>query len=351
MELSFTFDASALAGKTVVAFESVSYEGKEIAVHADIESVPQSIYFSEIGTKAICPETGSQMAPPKKELTITDTVSYHLVPGKEYQLAGTLMDKETGKPLQMDGKPVTSELKFTPKEAEGSVNLSFTFDASALKGKTIVAFESVSQEGKEIAVHADINSPEQSIYFPEIGTTAKDGKDGDQEALAEKETQIIDTVAFKGLIAGEPSYRLVGTLMDKETGKEVLVDGKPVTAETTFRPETAEGTLDVPFTFDATGLGGHDVVVFEKLFVTVKDDKEEKEAEVASHEDIEAKSQTIRLTEIPGTPEEPEESKTPETPDVPKTGDTTNLWIPIAVLIAALVGIVVVIIRIRRKRF
>ena len=139
--------------------------------------------------------------------------------------------------------------------------------------------------------------------------------------------------------------------MDKETGKPLLVDGKPVTAETTFRPETAEGTLDVPFTFDATGLGGHDVVVFEKLFVTGKDGKEEKETEIASHEDIEAKSQTIRLTEIPGTPEEPEEPKTPEAPDVPKTGDTTNLWIPIAVLVAALVGIVVVIIRIRRKRF
>ena len=213
------------------------------------------------------------------------------------------MDQETGEPLLVDGKPITAEQTFTPKEAEGSVDLSFTFDASALAGKTVVAFESVSYEGKEIAVHADIDSPEQSIYFPENGTTAKDGKDGDQEALAEKETQIIDTVAFKGLMVGEYTYRLVGTLMDQETGKEVLIDGKPVTAETTFRPETAEGTLNVPFTFDATGLGGHDVVVFEKLFVTRKDGKEEKETEIASHEDIEAKSQTIRLTEIPGTPE------------------------------------------------
>ena len=149
-----------------------------------------------------------------------------------------------------------------------------------IEGKTIVAFESVSQEGKEIAVHADIHSPEQSIYFPEIGTTAKDAKDGDQEALAEKETQLIDTVSYKDLVAGGLSYRLAGTLMDKETGKEVLVDGKPVTAETTFRPETAVGLLDVPFTFDATGLGGHDVVVFEKLYVTIKDGKEEKEVEV-----------------------------------------------------------------------
>lgn len=260
------------------------------------------------------------------------------------------MDKETGEPLLVDGKPVTSEKTFTPKEAEGIEELTFTFDASALKGKTIVAFESVSYQEKEVAVHADINSPEQSIYFPEIGTTAKDGKDGDQEALAEKETKLIDTVAFKGLTVGD--YRLVGTLMDKETGKEVLINGKPVISETTFRPETAEGILDVPFNFDATGLKGHDVVVFEKLYVTVKDDKEEKDVEVTSHEDITAESQTVKLIEVPEEPEEPEKPETPptETPDVPQTGDTTNLWIPIVVLLAALAGIVAVAVRIYRKR-
>lgn len=250
----------------------------------------------------------------------------------------------SGEPLLVDKKPVTSELTFTPEEEEGSVELSFTFDASALRGKTIVAFESVSYQEKEIAVHADIKSAPQSIYFPEIGTTAKDGKDGDQEAFAEKETQIIDTVAYKGLIAGE-SYRLVGTLMDKETGKEVQVDGKPVTAETTFQPEKAEGTEDVIFNFDATTLQGHDVVVFEKLYVTVKEEDKEKEVELTNHEDIQAESQTVKLTEVPTEPEKPA-----DTPDAPKTGDTTNLCIPVAVLVAAFAGIVAVIIRIRRKK-
>ncbi len=300
------------------------------------------MFFPEIGTKAICPETGSQMALPKEELTIVDTVSYHLVPGKEYKLTGTLMDKESGEPLLVDKKPVTSELTFTPEEEEGSVELSFTFDASALRGKTIVAFESVSYQEKEIAVHADIKSAPQSIYFPEIGTTAKDG---DQEAFAEKETQIIDTVACKGLIAGE-SYRLVGILMDKETGKEVLIDGNPVTAETAFKPEKPEGTVDVTFTFDAEALKEHDVVVFEKLYMTVKEEDKEKEIELTNHKDIQAESQTIKLTEVPTEPEKPA-----DTPDAPKTGDTTNLWIPIAVLAAALAGIVAVVIRIRRKKF
>ena len=98
------------------------------------------------------------------------TVSYkHLVPGKEYKLTGTLMDKESGKSLMVDKKPVTSELIFTPEKADGTVELSFTFDARALKGKTIVAFESLSYQEKELTVHADIESEPQSIYFPEIG--------------------------------------------------------------------------------------------------------------------------------------------------------------------------------------
>lgn len=40
-----------------------------------------------------------------------------------------------------------------------------------------------------------------------------------------------------------------------------------------------------------------------------------------------------------------------DTPDAPKTGDTTNLWIPVTILMAAFAGIIVVTIRIRRKKF
>jgi LPXTG-motif cell wall-anchored protein len=68
--------------------------------------------------------------------------------------------------------------------------------------------------------------------------------------------------------------------------------------------------------------------------------------ELTNHEDIQAESQTVKLTEVPTEPEKPA-----DTPDAPKTGDTTNLWIPVAVLVAAFAGIVAVIIRIRRKKF
>ena len=336
VDVVFEFDGSSLAGKTTVVFESVTQDKKEIAVHADLEDGDQQIFFPEIATQANCPDTNTQMAVPKKELTITDTVSYHLIPNKEYKLTGTLMDKESGKSLQIDGKEVTSELTFTPEDAEGTVELSFTLDATALAGKTIVAFESVSYQDKEVAFHTQIDDDPQTIYFPEIKTTAKDGKDGDQEVLAEKETSIIDTVSYKDLVTGL-TYRVVGTLIDKETGKEVLIDGKPVTSEATFKPENSEGTVEVTFTFDATSLSGHDVVVFEKLYVSTGDKDNKKEVELTNHEDLNDDGQTVKITDVP--------KNTPDISTPVKTGDNTPILLYAGIAAGALLlaGIATVI--------
>ena len=336
VDVVFEFDGSSLAGKTTVVFESVTQDKKEIAVHADLEDEGQQIFFPEIATQANCPDTNTQMAVPKKELTITDTVSYHLIPNKEYKLTGTLMDKESGEPLQIDGKEVTSELTFTPEDAEDTVELTFTLDATALAGKTIVAFESVSYQDKEVAFHTQIDDDPQTIYFPEIKTTAKDGKDGDQEVLAEKETSIIDTVSYKDLVTGL-TYRVVGTLIDKETGKEVLIDGKPVISEATFKPENSEGTVEVTFTFDATSLSGHDVVVFEKLYVSTGDKDNKKEVELTNHEDINDNDQTVKITDVP--------KDTPDISTPVKTGDDTPLLLYAGIAAGALLlaGIATVI--------
>ena len=336
VDVVFEFDGSSLAGKTTVVFESVTQDKKEIAVHADLEDEGQQIFFPEIATQANCPDTNTQMAVPKKELIIMDTVSYHLIPNKEYKLTGTLMDKESGEPLQIDGKEVTSELTFTPEDAEDTVELTFTLDATALAGKTIVAFESVSYQDKEVAFHTQIDDAPQTIYFPEIKTTAKDGKDGDQDVLAEKETSIIDTVSYKDLVTGL-TYRVVGTLIDKETGKEVLIDGKPVTSEATFKPENSEGTVEVTFTFDATSLSGHDVVVFEKLYVSTGDKENKNEVELTNHEDINDNGQTVKITDVP--------KDTPDISTPVKTGDDTPLLLYAGIAAGALLlaGIATVI--------
>lgn len=119
----------------------------------------------------------------KGKITITDTVEYkHLVPGKEYKIVGTLMDKSTGKPFEIDEKAVTSEVTFTPDKPNGKIDVSFTFDASGIKTDTeLVVFETLYRDNVEIAVHADINDEGQTVRVnvpvPEKPSTPKTGDD------------------------------------------------------------------------------------------------------------------------------------------------------------------------------
>lgn len=108
---------------------------------------------------------GEKEVTAKGEITIDDVVEYkHLVPGKEYKIVGTLMDKSTGKPFEIDGKPVTSEVTFTPEKSNGKVTVLFTFDSKYIKSDTdIVVFESLYKDGNELAIHADIEDEGQTV--------------------------------------------------------------------------------------------------------------------------------------------------------------------------------------------
>ena len=115
------------------------------------------------------------------EVTIVDEVAYKgLTPGEEYAVTGTLMDKETGEPVQLREKDVTATASFVPDKSSDSVSLSFTFDGSALKGHDIVAFKTVSKEGAEVAVHADIDDAGQTVSLADksVTPTSPAPKDG-----------------------------------------------------------------------------------------------------------------------------------------------------------------------------
>lgn len=108
----------------------------------------------------------------KGEITIKDTVEYkHLVPNTEYVIKGTLMDKSTGKPFKVKGKEITSTVKFVPDKANGKVEVTFTFDGSAIKKDTkLVVFETLYRDGVELTAHADIDDKGQTVtikpYIP-----------------------------------------------------------------------------------------------------------------------------------------------------------------------------------------
>ena len=166
IEVEFTFDARSIQEKTdLVVFEGLRSDGIELAVHADIEDVGQTVTLTppEIHTTATI--GGKKEATAADTITIEDVVKYkNLIPGKEYTVFGELMDKSTGKSFFVDGKPVTAEATFTPEKSSGEVKMEFTFNAAGITEKTdIVVFEAVYHEKVLLAVHADIEDVGQTV--------------------------------------------------------------------------------------------------------------------------------------------------------------------------------------------
>ena len=126
---------------------------------------------------------GKKGAVAKGDITIEDTVEYkHLVPNTEYVIKGTLMDKSTGKPFKVKGKEITSTVKFVPDKADGKVEVTFTFDGSAIKKDTeLVVFETLSCDNVEIAVHADLKDKGQTVTI--VPPTPKTPKTSDNRNL------------------------------------------------------------------------------------------------------------------------------------------------------------------------
>ncbi|MCI8834991.1 MAG: VaFE repeat-containing surface-anchored protein [Ruminococcus sp.] len=185
-----------------------------------------------------------------------------------------------------------------------------------------------------------------------IGTTALDADSRTQTLSAGEDVTIVDTVMFEHLEVGK-EYTIRGVLMDKETGKPLLVEKrdkeeeteetvegtenpgtegtenlKPgettepgddedhpgremVTVEKRFYAPVSTGIVEMPFTFSSAGLDGKTVVVFETVFADGR--------KIASDEDLEEQNQTVRFIKEPEEPETPENPETPEKPQEPQT--------------------------------
>jgi len=324
VELEFTFDASLLAGETVVVFEDLLQDGKLVATHAEIDDESQSVKVVRIRTTATS-EAGCKTVT-GSTVTIVDEVAYEgLTPGETYTLKAVLMDAETGKPVQRDGgllpEDVTAEAEFTAKAASGKATVTLECEVAELGGHHLVVFEELyGPDGGKVTEHKDLEDEGQTVTVVQICTTATDAADGDH-VIESGKVKIVDVVEYKGLTPGE-TYTMNGTLMMKSTGEALVdADGKPVTATVDFKPEKADGVVEMTFEFDASELEeGTELVVFEECLDANGDI-------VAEHKDFDDEGQTV-VVDNPETPE------TPTKPGLPKTGDDVP-WIPIASLAGA----------------
>ena len=300
VDVEFRFNASGSKNHDFVVFETLYSNDVEIDKHEDPEDEDQTVHVPEVRTTATDVKTGDHIAYGGETVQIKDVVLYsNLIPGKEYEMSGTLMNKKTGKPVMSNGAAVTATKKFTPSAKDGSVELVFTFNGVDLRGETVVAYEECKTNGVPVAVHADLNDKDQSVNIPDIGTEAN---------LAKANKAVFDLVSYENLKPGK--YIMRGWLMDKKTGKMV----EDSEGETEFDvpeggPYSGAVTVDLPIK-NYGKLGGHKLVAFEELYYIAPgpNGDEETEVIVADHKDLDDGDQTVT---IPG--------------GKPKTGDDATL--------------------------
>ena len=286
-----------------------------------------------------------------KEVTIVDTVTLDgLEKGKKYQLKGWQMLKEENAELLIDGQRVESDYTFTADSEEMKIEIEYTFNASSLGGQNLVTFEELyalsnEDEPVKVAEHKDIDDEGQTVLITKriisIHTTAT-SEDGKKEIEAGKDVTIIDTVTLDGLEIGT-KYQLVGWQMIKDENAELIINGERVENDYTFTADSESMEVQIAFTFDASELGGKELVTFEELYDLSNPDEPTK---VTEHKDIEDDGQTVTITEVPETPEEPTEPEQPTTPDTPskttdapKTGDNTNIALFLGLLVLSGAGV------------
>ncbi|CUM77495.1 T6 antigen [Dorea longicatena] len=300
VEIQFTFNGSNLKkDQSLVAFEHVLTKGKEIATHAEITDIPQTVTVIEPSIKTTAKSSqagheGDKNVVRDTTATVKDTVEYkNLVPGKEYTLIGKMMDKATGNALlKADGSEVTGKATFTPESSNGTATVEITFDCADLDGHSLVAFEKLYRGETTIASHEDIDDVDQTVKVdtPLVETTATSsqaGHDGDKNIVRDTEATLTDTVEYKGLVTGK-EYTFIGTVIDKVTGKALLnADGSEVTASKTIKAADTYGTVELEFTLNCASLDGHELVVFEKIYQDGK--------EIGSHEDLNDGDQTVTV--------------------------------------------------------
>ena len=234
-------------------------------------------------------DTGAKESLPNEEVTVNDKFELKkLRKDFPYELRAKLVEKDNvSNVIAEDNK------KFTAEDYKGEETLKFTFNAKELEGKRLVVLTELHRLNRKgstlVAVHKDINNIDETVVFPKIKTTATDKKDGGKDLFAGEKETVKDKVSYFNLIIGRV-YKVMGRLVDAETGEPILDNGKEVTAEKEFTAKESNGFVELEFTFDARALAGKTVVLFEDVY--------QDKIKIATHTDITDKEQSIYIPKI-----------------------------------------------------
>lgn len=276
-----------------IKYAEITAANNSTAIEVEFSNAPTSL-----GTVATDKNDGDHYIEAQNNATIVDKVNYCVEPGRQYIIKGVLMDKSTGKELLIGGKKIESSAGVKPMASCGSATMEFVIDARELNGKDVVVFERLYEykddgnyENEDpIVKHENINDSKQTITIISLGTEAKDGIDDDKQILADKTAVVKDTISY--CVKPGQKYTIRGTLIDKATGEPLLVDGNKIEGAIEIEPTEACGTAEMLFHFDATGMEGKEVVVFERLYIFKAETNDEGDP-IIVHEDPNDEAQTV----------------------------------------------------------
>lgn len=280
VDVEFTLDAKPLRGKTFVVYEHVyTLAGMLVGMHKNDEDKNQIVSTPEIKTRAWDKISGDKIVTYGTNTGIVDTITYKNLLAGNYTAKARLVDKDTGTVLSQ------GESKFVATTPDGTVDVDLVVDAKANKGKTVVVYEEVYDEGEKlIADHINLGDVDQTLYIPDIHTTAKGLKNKKKLLILGEDVVVSDVIDYSTFIPGE--YVAKAKIVDKSNPSDVIGE-----AEQRFTVSEANGSVAVDITIDTTELVGKTLVVFEDVY-DIKGNL------IAEHEDADDVEQTVYVAEI-----------------------------------------------------
>ncbi|EGT4824609.1 TPA: SrtB-anchored collagen-binding adhesin [Clostridioides difficile] len=284
-------------GAKMIEF-TITENGKIVDLTDEVHSIYNQIKRGDLEGVKIGAGTHKRLADVPFRITSKTTGESHIVVTDDNGQFSTSSDWASHKHNTNKGKTSEDGVWFgtsEPDDSKGAL-LYDTYIIEELsctsnKGFTLIPpFEIVVSRNKvtvDLGTLTDEYEKEISIH-----TTAT-SKDGEKSIIAGKEVTIIDTVKLDGLVKGT-KYQLKGWQILKDENAELIIDGKRVENDYTFVADDEEMKVEIAYTFNASALGGKNLVTFEELY-DLSNPKEP--IKVAEHKDIEDDGQTVLITE------------------------------------------------------
>ena len=278
---------------------SITENGKIVDLTDESHSIYNQIKRGDLEGVKIGAGTHKRLANVSFKITSKTTGESHIVVTDKNGQFSTASNWASHKRNTNAGKSSEDGIWFgtsEPDDSKGAL-LYDTYEIEELacesnKGmKLIPAFEVVVSRNKvtiDLGTLTDEYEKEITIH-----TTAADKVTGEKVIIAGKKVTIVDTVTLDGLEEGR-KYQLKGWQMLKEENAELLIDGKRVESDYTFVADNEKMKVEISYMFDASELGGQNLVTFEELY-DLKNPEEP--VKVAEHKDIDDEGQTVLITE------------------------------------------------------